>query len=255
MAATPNSNYSPSPSPSPLIAIDDEANDTHTGVFSPRMVQLLTHIRQGGSVMGKAPPIHAGTQTQNIDDEANDTHTGVFSPRMVQLLTHIRQGGSVMGKAPPIHAGTQTQNIAGPAPRPGKGNKRWKNMANIRDNVKPENWATAWILVGIEVRKSVVCEVLRTDFNLKPSLAEVLGVCEEISDEYDQTKYALNGHGACGVTPARSNLNLINFMRDIMKISSLAMVRMRRVLAKCECCEKHMSRRPCIPRKKATTRL
>lgn len=201
MAATPNSNYSPSP----LIAIDDEANDTHTGVFSPRMVQLLTHIRQGGSVVGKAPPIHAGTQTQNI---------------------------------------------AGTTPRSGKGNKRWKNMANIRDNVKPENWATAWMLVGIEVRKSVVCEVLRTEFNLKPSLAEVLGVCKEISDEYDQTKYALNGHGACGVTPARSNLNLINFMRDIMKISSLAMVRMRRVLAKCECCEKHMSRRPCVQEKK-----
>src|SRR5210317_1629112 len=35
--------------PTPLLT-DDEADDTHTGIFSPRMIQLLSHINLGGSV-------------------------------------------------------------------------------------------------------------------------------------------------------------------------------------------------------------
>ena len=177
---------------------------------------------EGGRVyIPRSPtPDHFFTTTPSppppSDDEEDDTHAG----------------GSVMGKAPP------------PCPRQSSSEKRYKKMERIRDEVIPEHWALAWMFLGIEARKSPVYKLMATGFNLKPSLEEVLHMCEEIATEYNMVMSFARKRGG------QSNICWVNFMRDMMEIPNLAMIKMRKVLAECKCCEKHMSRRPCAQEKK-----
>ena len=122
-------------------------------------------------------------------------------------------------------------------------------MTDIANNVEPEAVALAWMFMGIYVRKSSVAETLRTGFNLKPSLKEVFEIHSEITVEYNIVMRGLINHGSY-YKHMGSNLCFVNFMRDMMGIPELAMIRMRRVLAECKCCELHQSRRPLCQEKK-----
>ena len=122
-------------------------------------------------------------------------------------------------------------------------------MTDIANNIEPEAVAFAWMFMGIYVRKSLVAETLRTGFNLKPSLKEVFEIQSEIEIEFNKAMRGLIKHGSYN-RGSGSNLCFINFMRDMMEIPELAMIRMRRVLAECKCCELHQSRRPLCQEKK-----
>jgi hypothetical protein len=101
--------------------------------------------------------------------------------------------------------------------------------------------------VAIKVRKSLVAQILRTEFQIKPSLSDVLAIEKEVSNEYNHALKSLRNYGSLR---KGSNLSYTNFMRDMMEIPDLAMIRMRRILAECKCCEKHQSRRPLCQEKK-----
>ena len=75
----------------------------------------------------------------------------------------------------PPHKHNPTQT-----PRQSSNEKRHKKMTDIANNLKPEAVTFAWMFIGIHVRKSSVAETLRTGFNLKPSLKEVLEIQSEI---------------------------------------------------------------------------
>ena len=122
-------------------------------------------------------------------------------------------------------------------------------MADIANKIEPESMTLAWMFMGIYVRKSSVAETLRTGFNLKPSLKEVLQIQSEIETEFNKAMRGLINHGSY-YKGGGSNFCFINFMRDMMEIPELAMIRMRRVLAECKCCELHQSRRPVCQEKK-----
>ena len=127
-----------------------------------------------------------------------------------------------------------------------------KRLAKIRDTIDPSHYALAWTLVGIEVRKSNVCQVLATGFNLIPSFAEAIAICKEICEEYETVLNALQNHGT-RFSFDDENIRtfcLTNFIRDLKEINSLALITLRRVLAQCKCCEKHRSRRPLCQEKK-----
>jgi hypothetical protein len=122
-------------------------------------------------------------------------------------------------------------------------------MTEIANNVEPESVSLAWMFMGIYVRKSPVAETLRTGFNLKPSLKEVFEIQSEIETEFNKAMRGLINHGSY-YKGSGSNFCFINFMRDMMEIPELAMIRMRRVLAECKCCAHHQSRRPLCHEKK-----
>ena len=122
-------------------------------------------------------------------------------------------------------------------------------MADIAINIEPESVAFAWMFMGIYVRKSPVAETLRTGFNLKPSLKEVFEIQSEIETEFNKAMRGLINHGSYN-RGSGSNFCFINFMRDMMEIPELAMIRMRRVLAECKCCAHHQSGRPVCQEKK-----
>jgi len=128
--------------------------------------------------------------------------------------------------------------------------KRHKKMADIANKIEPESMTLAWMFMGIYVRKSSVAETLRTGFNLKPSLKEVFEIQSEIIVEFNKAMEGLINHGSYYKSTG-SNFCFVNFMRDMMEIPELAMIRMRRVLAECKCCELHQTRRPlCQERKR-----
>lgn len=127
--------------------------------------------------------------------------------------------------------------------------KRHKKMTEIANNVKPESMTLAWMFMGIYVRKSPIAETLRTGFNLKPSLEDVFEIESEIQTEYGKAMQGLINHGSY-YNSSGSNFCFVNFMRDMMEIPELAMIRMRRVLAECKCCALHQSRRPLCQEKK-----
>ena len=140
-------------------------------------------------------------------------------------------------------------------PHQSSNEKRHKEMLDIANKIEPESMVLAWMDMGIYVRKSPVAETLRTGFNLKPSLKEVLEIHLEIIDEYNIAMRGLSNHGSnykrsYYKSGNRSNFCFVNFMRDMMEIPELAMIRMRRVLAECKCCELHQSRRPLCQEKK-----
>ena len=153
---------------------------------------------------------------------------------------------------PPAILFKQTQTQTQPTtqtPRQTSNEKRHKKMTDIANNIDPESVALAWMFMGIYVRKSPVAETLRTGFNLKPSLKEVLEIESEIETEFNKAMHGLIKHGSY-YKGSGSNFCFINFMRDMMEIPELAMVRMRRVLAECKCCALHQSRRPLCQEKK-----
>ena len=102
--------------------------------------------------------------------------------------------------------------------------------------------------VAIEFRKSPVAEMLRTGFNLNPSLEEVLEIGTELTTEFDQVMKRLIDIGV--YYSSQANLCIVNFIRDMIEIPNLAMIRMRKILAECKCCAKHQSRRPLCQEKK-----
>jgi hypothetical protein len=233
MAETPTSCYSSSPSPSPSPpttqsrpkwnkAFASTGGRMHYNVDSlfgsPNTATTSTDDEMPDLV---APPTPILT-----DDEADDTHRGISSTRMIQLLSHINLGGSVWGKAPPHLSSQETQN-----------------KKNTQKNV-----ALSWMRVAIEFRKSPVAEMLRTGFNLNPSLEEVLEIGTELTTEFDQVMKRLIDIGV--YYSSQANLCFVNFIRDMMEIPNLAMIRMRKILAECKCCAKHQSRRPLCQEKK-----
>ena len=116
-------------------------------------------------------------------------------------------------------------------------------MADICTETLPHYPALCWMLLGIEIRKSPIVQILQTGFNLKPSLAEVFQIESQLTAEYNEVMRMCSGNKIYEIC-------FINFMRDLMEIPDLAMIRMRRVLAECKCCEKHQSRRPLCQEKK-----
>ena len=264
MAETPTSCYSsspsPSPSPSPSTHIPAEwetrsqwrfcpiGEDTYNPLYrtpSPPTTQsrpkwnkafASTGGRMHYNVDSFGSPNTSTTSTDDempdlvapptpilTDDEADDTHRGISSPRMIQLLSHINLGGSVWGKAPPHLSSQETQN--------------------------KKNVALSWMRVAIEFRKSPVVEILRTGFNLNPSLEEVLEIGTELTAEFNQVMKRLIDIGVY-YRSSQANLCFVNFIRDMMEIPNLAMIRMRKILAECKCCAKHQSRRPLCQEKK-----
>jgi len=153
---------------------------------------------------------------------------------------------------PPSSKTTQTQTqhtTQTPSKSQSSNEKRHKKMTDIANNVEPEAVALAWMFMGIYVRNSSVAETLRTGFNLKPSLKEVFEIQSEIETEFKKAMRGLINHGSY-YKGSGSNFCFINFMRDMMEIPELAMIRMRRVLAECKCCAHHQSRRPLCQEKK-----
>ena len=112
-----------------------------------------------------------------------------------------------------------------------------------------ENVALTWMFVVIEVRKNPVVETLRSGFNLKPTLSEVLEISKEFTTEFNKAMRRLINHGSY-YRGGGSNLCFVNFIRDMMEIPNVTMIRMRRILAECKCCEKHQTRRPVCQEKK-----
>jgi len=282
MAATPTSNYSssPSPSPSPITHIPAEWESRSQWRFSstgegtyiplfrtpspPPSTQSTPEwckddSPEGGRVYtpglydednnDEIPDITALRITDNEEEEEenvfrtpppNHTHT---SPHCC-LLSSPPPPPAILFK----NTQTQTQPTT-QTPRQSSNEKRHKKMTDIANNVEPESVAFAWMFMGIYVRKSLVAETLRTGFNLKPSLKEVFEIQSEIEIEFNKAMRGLIKHGSYN-RGSGSNLCFINFMRDMMEIPELAMIRMRRVLAECKCCTHHPSRRPLCQEKK-----
>jgi len=265
MASTPTSNYSSPPSPSP-----SPSPSTHIPLYRTPSPPPSTQSTpewckddspEGGRVYtpglyeedrdDEIPYITALRITDNEEEEEenvfrtpppNHTHT---SPHCC-LLSSPPPPPAILFK----NTQTQTQpTTQTPSKSQSSNEKRHKKMADIANNVEPESVAFAWMFMGIYVRKSVVAETLRTGFNLKPSLKEVFEIQSEIETEFKQTMRGLINHGSYN-RGSGSNLCFINFMRDMMEIPELAMIRMRRVLAECKCCAHHQSRRPLCQEKK-----
>ena len=216
MAETPTSCYSSSPSPSPSPPTT-QSRPKWNKAFASTGGRMHYNVDSFGS---------PNTATTSTDDEVDDTHRGISSPRMIQLLSHINLGGSVWGKAPP-HLSSQER----------------QNKKNTQKNV-----ALSWMRVAIEFRKSPVAEMLRTGFNLNPSLEEVLEIGTELTTEFNQVMKRLIDIGV--YYRSQANLCFVNFIRDMMEIPNLAMIRMRKILAECKCCTKHQSLRPLCQEKK-----
>ena len=188
----------------------------------------VTDNEEEENVFGSPPPNH--------------THTG---PHCC-LLSSPPHPPAILFK----NMQTQTQHTTQtPSKSQSSNEKRHKKMADIANNVEPESVALAWMFMGIYVRKSLVAETLRTGFNLKPSLKEVFQIQSEIETEFNKAMRGLINHGSY-YKGSGSNFCFINFMRDMMEIPELAMIRMRRVLAECKCCAHHQSRRPLCQEKK-----
>lgn len=138
--------------------------------------------------------------------------------------------------------------------------KRYEAMKKIGRDLSPACYASAWSLVAAEAKKGFISGLLQSGFHLKPSVEEVLGIYTELSTEFTEVMSALKNHGSANRTndgkfkknyaKSESNLCFVNFLRDFMEIPDLAMIRMRRVLAECNCCRRHMMRRPCCQEKK-----
>ena len=208
MASTPNSYYSSSPSPSP----------------SPSRQSTPEWLRDDSPEGGRV--YTPGLYSVESEDEMPD----LAAPPLTE------EDEDAFHSPPPPKTTTL------PPPRRSVMEKRFAKMKKIGEKVGPENVALAWIFVGIESRKSPAAQTLRTGFNLKPTLSEVLELSKELYTEYDQAVKSLRNHG--GFQGRVSNLCLANFLRDMMEIPNLAMIRMRRILAECKCCEKHQSCRP-----------
>jgi len=191
--------------------------------------------------------------TLRVTDDEEEEEENVFRTPPPNH-THTGPQCCLLSSPPPppaiLFKNTQTQTQpTTQTPRQSSNEKRHKKMADIAINIEPESVEFAWMFMGIYVQKSPVAETLRTGFNLKPSLKEVFKIQSEITDEFNKAMRGLIKHGSYN-TGSGSNFCFINFMRDMMEIPELAMIRMRRVLAECKCCAHHQSRRPLCQEKK-----
>ena len=284
MAATPTSNYSssPSPSPSPSTHIPAEWETRSQWRFCPTGEETYIPLHRTPS----PPPSTQSTPEWCKDDspeggrdytpglyeeESNDEIPDIATLRVTDDEEEEEEEENVFRNPPPNHEHTtsccpwsplwspppppsskNTQTQTQPTtqtPRQSSSEKRHKKMADIAKNVDSESVAFAWMFMGIYVRKSSVAETLRTGFNLKPSLKEVFEIQSEIETEFKKAMRGLINHGSY-YKGSGSNFCFINFMRDMMEIPELAMIRMRRVLAECKCCAHHQSRRPLCQEKK-----
>jgi len=214
MSDTPNSNYSssPSPSPSPPTQSRPKWNKAFASIGGRMHTPGLYDLESDDEI----PDI--STLRVTDDDEEDSFH----SPPPSQ---------------PQPQPTTQT-------PHQSRTEKRFKKMADIGKEIPPHHLALGWMFLGIELRKSPVAQILRTGFNLKPSLEEVFEIESQLAIEFNQVMrlFQLNN--------GRDQLCFVSFMRDLLEIPDLAMIRMRRVLAECKCCELHQSRRPLCQEKK-----
>ena len=210
MAFTPNSYYSSSPSPSPSP--------------SPSRQSTREWRRDDSPVDGP------GLYDLYRDDEMPDITT--------LRVTDDHQEDSFHSPPPPQPQPT-TQT-----PRQSRTEKRFKKMADIGKEIPPHHLALGWMFLGIELRKSPVAQILRTGFNLKPSLEEVFEIESQLATEFNNVVRLFQRNNG------RGQLCFVSFMRDLLEIPELAMIRMRRVLAECKCCELHQSRRPLCQEKK-----
>ena len=136
--------------------------------------------------------------------------------------------------------------------------KRYEAMKKIGQDLSPACYASAWSLVAAEAKKGFISGLLQSGFRLKPSVEEVLGIYTELSTEFTEVTLALKNHGSANRTndgkfkknfaKSESNVCFLNFLRDLMEIPDSTMIKMRRVLAECDCCRRHMMRRPCCQR-------
>ena len=145
---------------------------------------------------------------------------------------------------PPPPPQPQPQPTTQKTPHQSRTEKRFKKMAEIGKEIAPHHVALGWMFLGIELRKSPVAQILRTGFNLKPSLEEVFEIESQLITEFNQVMRLFQRN------TGNSQLCFVSFMRDLLEIPELAMIRMRRVLAECKCCAHHQSRRPLCQEKK-----
>ena len=266
MAATPTSNYSSSPSPSPPPTT--QSTPEWCKDDSPEGGRVYTPGLYDEDRDDEIPDITALRVTDNEEEEENvfrtpppnhehtTPHCCLLSPTPPPNHEHTTSccpwSPLWSPPPPPPSKNTQTQTqptTQTPSKSQSSNEKRHKKMADIANNVEPESVSLAWMFMGIYVRKSLVAETLRTGFNLKPSLKEVFQIQSEIETEFNKSMRGLIKHGSYN-RGSGSNLCFINFMRDMMEIPELAMIRMRRVLAECKCCAHHQSRRPLCQEKK-----
>lgn len=118
--------------------------------------------------------------------------------------------------------------------------KRYKAMSQVLEE-HPERWVTAWLRVTIEVKKSMVVQLLtNTPFHLKPSLEEVVEYMRCMCMEFFKLIDALQNHGLRHGL-CETNLCFMNFLRDLLEIKAPVLIMLRKVLAECKCCEEHMT--------------
>jgi len=213
MAATSNSNYSSSPSPSPTTT--QSIHDIHEWFrdASPMDGPGLYDLERDDEF----PDI---TTLRVTDDDEEDSFPSPYPPQ------------------------PQPQPTTQKTPHQSRTEKRFKKMADLGKEIPPHHLALGWMFLGIELRKSPVAQILRTGFNLKPSLEEVFEIQSQLTTEFNQVMRLFQRNNG------RDQLCFVSFMRDLLEIPALAMIRMRRVLAECKCCKLHQSRRPLCQEKK-----
>ena len=204
--------------------------------------------------------MHTGVFTQSAHELRRNDYT-VYGPGLYDLygddeisyitnlhVTDDKEENVFRNPPPPPppskNMQTQTQPTTQKTTHQSRTEKRFKKMADIGKEIHPHHLALGWMFLGIELRKSPVAQILRTGFNLKPSLEEVFEIESQLATEFNQVMrlFQLNN--------GRDQLCFVSIMRDLLEIPDLAMIRMRRVLAECKCCELHQSRRPLCQEKK-----
>ena len=106
-----------------------------------------------------------------------------------------------------------------------------------------ENWLSGWFRIANTANESHVVEMLKRGFEVKPSLAEVLDYCDALNDELAKVYKAIEEKAATEVGFSDSNICFTNFVRNMVFIKEPELLSMKGVLAECQCCERHMSRR------------
>ena len=231
MAATPNSNYSSSPSPSPSPPIT-QSRPQWNKVTASTGGWMHT---PGSSRLSLSPSPMDGPGLYDLerDDEIPDITT--------LRVTDDDEEDSFHSPPP---SQPQPQPTTQKTPHQSRTEKRFKKMADLGKEIPPHHLALGWMFLGIELRKSPVAQILRTGFNLKPSLEEVFEIESQLATEFNQVMRLFQRNNG------RDQLCFVSFMRDLLEIPDLAMIRMLRVLAECKCCKLHQSRRPLCQEKK-----
>ncbi len=231
MASTPTSNYSSSPSPSPSPSqspstqYKSEWRRDDSPEYGPGLYDLPEWCRYDSPEGGRCYTLDP------YSVESKDEMPDLVAPPLTE------EDEDAFHSPPPPKPITQTLHQS-------RTEKRFKKMADIGKEIPANHIALGWIFLGIELRKSHVAQILRTGFNLKPSLEEVFEIQSQLATEFN------NVMRLCQQNTGSGQLCFVSFMRDLLEIPELAMIRMRRILAECKCCAEHQSRRPLCQEKK-----